>query len=158
MTKTATIIPTASSQRRYCMYHTKDDWISNCQLLSCAPPGNCAALSRTGRSWDEYWSTLKWYTGGHKVDRSGWPNTSHEDMGRCSIHAIVHNDMKSHTGGAVSFRTGVHSGKPNKQRLNIKSSTKAELVGASNYLPHTNCSRKLMERQGYAIIYNTFYN
>jgi hypothetical protein len=48
----------------------------------------------------------------------------------------VHTDMKSHMGGVVSFDTGVVMGKSSKQKLNTKSSTEAELVGASDYLPH----------------------
>ncbi len=47
----------------------------------------------------------------------------------------VHTDMKSHMGGVVSFDTGVVMGKSSKQKLNTKSSTEAELVGASDYLP-----------------------
>ena len=69
----------------------------------------------------------------------------------------VHADMRSHTGGAVSFGTGVHCSKCNKQRINVKSSTEAELVGASDYLPYAIWTRKFMERQGYAIISNIFY-
>ncbi len=48
----------------------------------------------------------------------------------------VHGDMKSHTGGVVSFGTGATMSKSSKQKLNTKSSTEAELVGASDYLPN----------------------
>ena len=50
----------------------------------------------------------------------------------------VHKDMKSHTGGVVSFGTGAVMSKSSKQKLNTKSSTEAELVGASKFLvlPH----------------------
>jgi hypothetical protein len=60
----------------------------------------------------------------------------------------VHRDMKSHTGGVVSFRTGAALRKSSKQKLNTKSSTEAELVGASDYLPHAIWAKKFMERQG----------
>ena len=49
----------------------------------------------------------------------------------------VHPDMKSHTGGIMSFGTGGFVPKSSKQKLNTKSSTEAELVGASDYLPNT---------------------
>jgi len=49
----------------------------------------------------------------------------------------VHSDMKSHTGGVISFRRGALFSKSTKQKFNTKSSTEAELVGASNYLPST---------------------
>jgi hypothetical protein len=67
---------------------------------------------------------------------------------------VVHMDMKSHTGGVVSF--GV-MGKSSTQKLNTKSSTEAELVGASDYLPHAIWARKFLQKQGYAIKQNTFY-
>ena len=40
----------------------------------------------------------------------------------------VYNNMKSHTGGVVSFGRGVTMSKSSKQKLNTKSSTEAELV------------------------------
>ena len=43
--------------------------------------------------------------------------------------------MKSHTGGAMSFTLGILNAKSQKQQLNVKSSTKAEVVSASDYLP-----------------------
>jgi hypothetical protein len=48
-------------------------------------------------------------------------------------------------------------GKSSKQRLKTKSSTEAELVGASDYLPHAIWARKFLQKQGYAIKQNTFY-
>lgn len=54
----------------------------------------------------------------------------------------THRDMKSHTGGVVSFGRGAVMSKSSKQqKLNRKSSTDAELVGASDYLPNTNGPR-----------------
>jgi hypothetical protein len=47
-------------------------------------------------------------------------------------------DMRSHTGGVTSFGTGGLVCKSGKQKLNTKSSTEAEVVGASDYL-HTPC-------------------
>jgi hypothetical protein len=70
---------------------------------------------------------------------------------------VVRMDMKSHTGGVVSFGTGAVMGKSSKQRLKTKSSMEAELVGASDYLPHAIWARKFLQKQGYAIKQNTFY-
>ena len=44
----------------------------------------------------------------------------------------VHEDMRGHTGGAMSMGTGVLHHKSSKQRLNAKSSTETEVVGASD--------------------------
>jgi hypothetical protein len=68
----------------------------------------------------------------------------------------VHPDMKSHTGGVMSFGTGGIICKSTKQKLNTKSSTEAEVVGASDYLPHTLWVKMFMEKQGYNIDKNVF--
>ena len=48
----------------------------------------------------------------------------------------VYPDMRSHTGGCMSFGTGVLMPKSMKQKLNIKSRTEAETVGGSDYVPN----------------------
>ena len=44
----------------------------------------------------------------------------------------VHDDMKSHTGGATSFGRGAIMCKSTKQKLNTKSSTEAKVVVTSD--------------------------
>ena len=61
----------------------------------------------------------------------------------------VHPDMKSHTGGITSFGLGGFMGKSTKQKLNTKSSTEAELIGASYYLPNMIWLKLFMETQGH---------
>ena len=63
----------------------------------------------------------------------------------------VHPDMKSHTGASTSFGRGVISTKSSKQRLNTKSSTEAELVGVSDYLPHCVWFLYFLDHQGYKL-------
>ena len=48
----------------------------------------------------------------------------------------VHNDMKSHNGGVMSFGRGVINTKPPKQKDNNKISTESKKNGVSDYLPH----------------------
>jgi hypothetical protein len=66
----------------------------------------------------------------------------------------VHPDMKSHTGGVMSLGIGGLACKSTKQKLNTKSSTEAELVGASDYLPNTIWVKLFLEAQGYTIAEN----
>ena len=47
----------------------------------------------------------------------------------------VHSNMRSHTGGAISMGHGVLHEKALVQILNTKSSTGAELVVVSEYIP-----------------------
>jgi hypothetical protein len=63
----------------------------------------------------------------------------------------VHPDMRSHTGGVISFGRGGLICKSSKQKLNTKSSTEAEVVGASDYLPHTLWVQMFMEAQGHTV-------
>ena len=63
----------------------------------------------------------------------------------------VHEDMKSHTGGVISFGKGALISKSVGQKLNSKSSTEAELIGASDYLPNVIWLKLFMEAQGYNI-------
>jgi KUP system potassium uptake protein len=69
----------------------------------------------------------------------------------------IHHDMKSHTGGAMSFGTGIVHGKASKQKLNTKSSTETEVVAASDYLPYNIWLRHFMEAQGYPLVTNIFH-
>ena len=69
----------------------------------------------------------------------------------------VHDDMRSHTGGVISFGRGAILCKSKKQKINTKSSTEAELIGASDYLPHTLYVKMFMEAQGYPIAKAIFY-
>ena len=76
-----------------------------------------------------------------------------DDLGRMRTWVdaafAVHPDMKSHTGGVISFGTGGIVCKSTKQKLNTKSSTEAEFVGASDYLPNTIWVQNFLEAQGY---------
>jgi hypothetical protein len=69
----------------------------------------------------------------------------------------VHADMKSHTGGVISFGRGGLFTKSTKQKLNTKSSTEAELVGASDYLPNTIWAMLFLKAQGYEMKESKFY-
>jgi hypothetical protein len=49
-------------------------------------------------------------------------------VGGCII--AIHPDMRSHTGVAMSMGKGIIYGTSTRQKLNTKSSTEGELVGA----------------------------
>ena len=50
----------------------------------------------------------------------------------------LHNDIHSHTGGAIMMGKGILYRKSSKKKLSTKSSsTEAEVVGASDFLPQT---------------------
>ena len=63
----------------------------------------------------------------------------------------VHENIRSHTGGCTIFSRGAIISKSMTQKLNTKSSTEAELVGCSDYLPLVIHVRLFLEEQGYKI-------
>jgi hypothetical protein len=70
----------------------------------------------------------------------------------------VHNDnMRSQTGGTIMMGKGTLYSKSSKQKINTKSSTEAELVGASDFLPQTIWTTNFIEAQGYVVNNSDFY-
>ena len=69
----------------------------------------------------------------------------------------VHTNMRSHTGGAISFGTGVIHAKSSKQKINTKSSTEAEVVGLSEYLPYNLWLLSFLDAQGFGIKSNVIF-
>ena len=61
----------------------------------------------------------------------------------------VHKDMKSHTGGIMTLGKGAVQTVSQKQKLNTKSSTEAELVGADDVVSHLMWTKHFLEAQGY---------
>ena len=57
----------------------------------------------------------------------------------------VHNNMKGHTGGAISMGYGIMHGKSLKKKINVKSSTESELVGIGKYVPYSICFISVLE-------------
>jgi hypothetical protein len=69
----------------------------------------------------------------------------------------VHPDMKSHTGGAMSLGRGVIYSSSKQQKLNTKSSTETELVGADDIMPQMLWTLYFLEAQGYKVDNNILY-
>ena len=69
----------------------------------------------------------------------------------------THDNMRGHTGGVISMGVGAVHHKTSKQKLNTKSSTESELVGASDYIPWTVWTKRFLEGQGYSVKRNLFY-
>jgi len=69
----------------------------------------------------------------------------------------VHADMRSHTGANITMGKGTLYARSTKQKLNTKSSTEAELVGASDVCPQALWTAYFIEAQGYKIKDNDLY-
>jgi hypothetical protein len=73
------------------------------------------------------------------------------------VSFAVHEDMRSHTGGGVSFGRGILMGRSTKQKINTASTTESELVGAADYLPNVIWMMRFLEKQGYKLRSSVFY-
>jgi hypothetical protein len=69
----------------------------------------------------------------------------------------VHTNMKSHTGGTVSLGKGSIYSASTHQKLNTKSSTKAELVGVEDVMPLILWTWYFLDAQGYGVTENTVF-
>jgi len=69
----------------------------------------------------------------------------------------VHPDFKSHTGGNLSFGGGSPVTISRKQKLNTRSSTESELVGADGASTMILWTKLFMEAQGYKLRSNVLY-
>ena len=59
--------------------------------------------------------------------------------------------MRGHTGGVITFGTGVLNAKSSKQKMNSRSSNETEVIGNSEYLPYNIWFEYFMEAQGYPL-------
>ena len=73
------------------------------------------------------------------------------------VSYAVHDDCRSHTGGAMSWGWGVLMSKSKKQKLNTRSSTEGEIVGVSDYMPNMVWARQFLEEQGVNVNTNILY-
>jgi hypothetical protein len=69
----------------------------------------------------------------------------------------VHPDFRSHTGGNMTYGHGTPMSMSRKQKLNIRSSTEAQLVGPDDLSTLTLWTKLFMEEQGCEIEKNILY-
>ena len=63
----------------------------------------------------------------------------------------VHDDMKGHTGGYMTFGKGMVDGMSRTQKINTTSSTECEVVGIHDEMPAILWTRYFLEAQGYPL-------
>ena len=69
----------------------------------------------------------------------------------------VHPDFKSHTGGTMTFGQGATQSHCRKQKLNTRSSTEAELVGADDVATMIFWTKHFLDSQGYEVKQNILF-
>ena len=63
----------------------------------------------------------------------------------------VHPDSKGHTGAVMTLGKGATTSFSTKQKVNVRSSTEGELVGADDALPQAIWSKYFIEAQGHTV-------
>ena len=69
----------------------------------------------------------------------------------------VHPNMRGHSGGGLSLGRGFPIVTSTKQKLNAKSSTEAEIIGADDFMPAICWTRYFMLAQGYDVLDNVLF-
>ena len=69
----------------------------------------------------------------------------------------VHPNLRGHSGGGLSMGRGFPIVASTKQKLNTRSSTESEIVGADDFMPDICWTRYFMESQGYTVNDNILY-
>ena len=107
--------------------------------------------SPTVQDWRKLKRLLQYVNGTMDIERIiSLNNLLHLDYYVDASHA-VHPDMRSQTRGCITSGKGVLHCRSSKQKINTKSSTESELVGASEYLPYTIWLLYFLKEQGYTI-------
>eukprot|EP00980_Cylindrotheca_fusiformis_P018049 scaffold5776_cov104-Cylindrotheca_fusiformis.AAC.1 len=65
--------------------------------------------------------------------------------------------MRSHTGGIISMGKGALYASSRRQKINTKSSTEAELVGAADFLAQTLWTTNFLRAQGYEVARSEYH-
>ena len=107
--------------------------------------------------WDKLKRVLTWLSNTIEDVRTMGVSSLSEIFTWVDAAYAVHVDMRSHTGGLTSMGHGVVHTKSSKQKLNTKSSTEAELVGVSEYLPYNIWTRMFLEAQDFKIRDNVIF-
>jgi hypothetical protein len=69
----------------------------------------------------------------------------------------VHPNMREHSGGGLYLGRGFPIVSSTKQKLNTRSSTETEIVGADDFMPAICCTRYFTKAQGYGVKENVLF-
>ena len=117
----------------------------------------CTRVSKsTIQDWGKLKRTLQYIKGTLDMPRILGADSMLNMMTWVDVAYATHNNMRSHTGGCMSFGDGVIMSKSAKQKLNTKSSTESKVVGASDYIPNVIWTEMFLKHQGIILEANNF--
>jgi hypothetical protein len=124
-----------------------------------ARPDTCAAIAflttRVREPDEDDWKKLvhlmRCLRGSMKMPLILSANGSHTLKWWVDASFAVHPNSRGHSGGGLSLGRGFPVMGSTKHKLNTRSSTEAEIVGADNFMPSICWTRCFMEAQGHKI-------
>lgn len=118
----------------------------------------CTRVNKsTEQNWEKLSSLLGYLSGTKKLRRILGSDGLSTLTTYVDASYAIHMDTKGHTGGLVSLGKGTIHTNSSKHKLNTKSSTEAELVSASDFIPWTLWLKRILEGQGYIMDRTIFY-
>lgn len=118
----------------------------------------CTRVTKsTNKDWNKLKRVLGWLKHTIQKKRIIGACTLNEAYTWIDASYAVHEDMKGHTGGAISFGIGTINASARKQKVNTLSSTETEYVGVSEYIKYALWLRHFMKAQGYPLKRNVLY-
>ena len=106
--------------------------------------------------WGKFRRTLRFVPCTLKEKRAFGATNINEIFTRVDASYEVYHDMKIQTVVMISMGLCVTRFRSSKKKLNMKSSTESELVGASDYVPYNIWYIVFKHRQGYLNKSNNF--
>jgi hypothetical protein len=130
-----------------------------------ARPDTCTAIAfLTTRvqepdkaDWKKLVHLMRYLRGSRKMPLILSANGSHILKWWVDASFAVHPNLRGHSGGGLSWGRGFPIVGFTKQKLNTRSSTEAELVGADDFMPAICWTQHFMEAQGYHVDDNILY-
>ena len=120
--------------------------------------GLCTRVKKpTTGDWDKLLRYMKYLNGARNDKLILSADNIHVIKWYVDAAFAVHPDFKSHSGGVMSFGGGAAISGSKKQKLNTRSSTEAELVGADDFSNLIFWTKLFLEEQGYAVDKNILY-
>ncbi len=111
----------------------------------------------TTNDWCKLVRLMKYFNGTRKEHLTLSASNLHVIKWYVDASFAVHPDFKSHTGGMMTMGSGAIHSTSKKQKLNTRSSTEAELVGADDLATMILWTKLFLEEQGYGIDKNILY-
>ena len=100
---------------------------------------------------------IKYLRGTQDISLKLCANCTNEISWWVDASFVTHPNMRSHTGGVMMLGSGDIYSTSIRQKINMKSSTEAEIVGANDTMGQVLWTHAFLEEQGHKVSGNIIY-